>query len=132
MSYEFDSSLSQLPAAWDRNFNAEYYVYEVVNEHTNPVLQVFYTQPNEIHVNGLFVLGTNSILGSFGGPPQLFTSEYKLIDRSSSEVITNYIAYLGTNSLGKLITNALYGLKFPEQKTIFKYPSNRNPGVFAN
>jgi hypothetical protein len=134
MSDEFDSELSKLPRTWDRNYstNAGSYVYEVVDELTNPVLQVFYTKPNEVHVNGIFVLDTNSVLESFGEPPLLKTVSYRLISLTNGQEITNISGVFGTNSFAGVITNILYNMPQPGQRAIFKYPSNRHPGAFAN
>lgn len=133
MSDEFDTELSNLPKLWDWNYGTNVCAYEIVNENTNPVLQVFYTEPNVIHVNGVFILDTNSVLQSFGGPPQLQTvTNYKYINLTNMQEITNISEYLGTNSVGEFITNAFYNSKYPNQKAIFKYPSNRNPGVLAD
>jgi len=35
-------------------------------------------------------------------------------------------------SIGEMITNEFYKPIFPGQKAIFKYPSNRHLGVFAD
>ena len=145
MSREFDPALSKLPKNWDWNYSTNYgstynstygmYYYEIVNEFTNPVLQVFYTAPNEIHVFGIFIVNTNQMLETFGGPPQLLTLNAKFIDKKTGKEIKSkrrISKELGTNSMSSLITNYMYDLKFPESKTIFKYPFNRNPNVFAD
>ena len=141
MSREFDPALSKLPKNWDWNYSTNYnsfsglYYYEIVNEFTNPVLQVFYAAPNEIHVFGIFIVDTNQILETFGGPPQLLTLATKFINMTNMQEITNAFEIseaLGTNSMGNIMTNYMYDLKFPESKTIFKYPFNRNPNVFAD
>jgi len=141
MSREFDSAVSKLPNNWDWNYSTNYnstrgiYYYEIVNELTNPVLQVFYTAPNEIHVFGIFIVETNQILETFGAPPQLITLTSKFINPTNMQEITNVFEIskaLGTNSMGNIITNYMYDLKFPESKTIFKYPFNRNQNVFAD
>lgn len=141
MSREFDSELSKLPNNWDWNYSTNYsptygiFYYEIVNEFTNPVLQVFYTAPNEIHVFGIFIVNTNQLLETFGGPPQLLTFVEKFISKKTGKEITNVREIkkeLGTNSIGSIITNYMYGLKFPEAKTIFKYPFNRNQNAFSD
>jgi hypothetical protein len=141
MSREFDPELSKLPHKWDWNYSTNYsstrgeYYYEIVNEFTNPILQVFYSAPNEIHVFGIFIVDTNQMLETFGGPPQLLTLSSKFINTTNMQEITNvfYISEaLGTNSIGDIMTNYMYDLKFPESKTIFKYPFNRNPGAFED
>ena len=145
MSREFDPALSKLPKNWDWNYSTNYnatynstygiYYYEVVNEFTNPILQVFYTAPNEIHVYGIFIVNTNQLLETFGGPPQLLTLAQKFISNKNGKEITNVREIkkeLGTNSIGSIMTNFMYDLKFPESKTIFKYPFNRNAGAFTD
>jgi hypothetical protein len=141
MSREFDSALTNLPKSWDWNYSTNYnltygrYYYEIVNEFANPVLQVFYTAPNEIHVFGIFIVNTNQLLETFGGPPQLLTLSVKFISKKSGKEITNVREIkkeLGTNSIGSLMTNYMYDLKLPESKTIFKYPFNRNANAFSD
>jgi hypothetical protein len=141
MSHEFDSALSELPKNWDWNYSTNYnstsgtFYYEIVNEFTNPVLQVFYTAPNEIHVFGIFIVNTNQLLETFGGPPQLLTLAQKFISKKTGKESTNAREIkkeLGTNSIGAIMTNFMYGIKFPESETIFKYPFNRNPNAFSD
>ena len=143
MSDDFDSELP-IPNRWDRNYstNQYYYVYEIVNEQTNPVLQVFYTAPNEIHINGIFIVNTNLLLASFGGPPTLFNfgvGTFQSTNDITNATLKNLIFHesipLNSNTTSSefnlLISNALYHPTFPGQKPIFKYPSNRgNLGVF--
>ena len=133
--------LPKLPKNWDWNYSTNYnstsgiFYYEIVNEFTNPVLQVFYTAPNEIHVFGIFIVNTNQLLETFGGPPQLLTLSEKFISKKTGKEITSLREIkkeLGTNTIGSLMTNLMYDLKFPESKTIFKYPFNRNPDTFSN
>jgi len=134
MSDEFDSTLSSLPNNWDRNFHTNYFVYEIVNEHTNPVLQVAYPSANEIVVNGLFVVSTNQFLEGFWQPPQLMTLTHTFITLTNMEPIPegSLRVALGTNTVGELITNAMYNWTFPGRKAWFKYPSNRNRSVLAD
>jgi hypothetical protein len=134
MSDDFDSMLSSLPNNWDRNFHTNYLAYEIVNEHTNPVLQVAYPSPNEVVVNGLFVVNTNQFLEAFWQPPQLMTLTYTLVTFTNMEPIQEgHLQFaIGTNTMGELITNAMYDWTFPSRKAWFKYPSNRNRSVFAD
>jgi hypothetical protein len=131
MSDEFDDALSLLPRAWDRNCSTNSYVYEFVNEDTIPVLQVLYTAPNEVHVNGVFVVDTNSILESFGESTRLWTVDYRFVNVTNREMITNVTELISHGIVGEKITNAFYHLDQPSRKAIFKYPSNRYPSVFA-
>ena len=133
MSDAFDPLLSALPNSWDRNFHTNYLAYEIVNEKTNPVLQAFYIAPNQICINGIFIVNTNQFLEGFCQPPQLMTMDYKLIDTSNMDQIPpGAIAMaIGTNSIGDLLTNAMYDFSLPTRKAMFKYPSNRNPSALA-
>lgn len=152
MSDSFDPELP-IPPRWDRNYSTNYdayrgiYFYEVVNELTNPVLQVFYTAPNEVHVYGIFKVDDQSTLVSFGQPPQLLTFSNKVfVGLESTQRITtvslqssNFLETLAiyTNdsiaSIGEMYTNEFYRPIFPGQRAIFKYPSNRNNiGAFAD
>jgi hypothetical protein len=134
-----DSFDSMLPLPWDRNYATNAYAYEIVNEDKSPVFQAFYTKPDEIHLNGIFIVDSNSVLAAFGGQPLFVTMKYKLVDLESRQEITNIstdselASFMQTNSFGSIITNALYDMSFTNQRAIFKYPSNRNNiGVFAN
>jgi hypothetical protein len=141
MSREFDPELSKLPKNWDWNYSTNYnstrgiFYYEIVNEFSNPVLQVFYTAPNEVHIFGIFIVNTNQLLETFGGPPQLLTLNMKFISKENGKEITDADEIkkeLGTNSVATMMTNFMYDLKFPESKSIFKYPFNRYPNVFSD
>jgi hypothetical protein len=96
---------------------------------------VFYSAPNEIHVNGIFQVDSNSILAAFGQPPQLLTfyisetnaTVTSLQAESFSEMLT-----IQTNetiaSFGLRLTNEFFRPIFRFQRPI---PSSRNMGVFA-
>jgi len=148
MSDAFDPELP-IPLNWDRNYSTNYdanggiFAYEVVNELTNPVLQVVYTAPNEVHVNGIFQVDAESILASFGQQPQLLTFTNKILDSTQGSRVISLqsqtffdVLTIPTNasiaSIGEMITNEFYKPIFPGQKAIFKYPSNRHLGVFAD
>ena len=156
MSDAFDPDLP-IPDNWNRNYSTNYfsngnitggiYAYEVVNELTNPVLQVFYTAPNEVHVLGIFQVDENSVLVSFGGPPALYTfsnsvaqgvdstqriTTVSLQSQNFREIIRIYTNDT-TASLGEIYTNEFYRPIFPGQRAVFKYPSTMgNIGVFAD
>jgi hypothetical protein len=146
MSDSFDESLP-IPSRWDRNYSTNYdgnrgmYYYELVNELTNPVLQVIYAAPNEVHINGIFQVDSNSILAAFGQQPQLFT--FYLTDKTNGIVTASLQAekfhetlVINSNetiaSFGQRFTNEFFRPIFEYQRPIFKYPSNRNPGAFAD
>ena len=80
--------------------------YEMVNEFTNPVLQVFYSAPNEIHIFGIFIVDTNKLLETFGGPPQLITLTSKIFNKTNGQEITNAFDIseaFSTNSIANII-----------------------------
>ena len=153
MSDDFDPNLP-IPTHWDRNFSTNYYAngivsggiyaYEVVNEMTNPVLQVAYSAPNEVHINGIFKVDENSTFVAFGQQPMLLTFSNRLVvDTISTNRITTVsleatnfseVLHIYTNdsisSIGEMITNEFYRPIFQGQRAILKYPSNRNLGVF--
>jgi hypothetical protein len=149
MSDAFDTELSPLPLDWDRNYSTNYnedigiYAYEIVNELTNPVLQVVYTKPNEVHVNGIFQVDSNSILAAFEEQPVLGTFTYGTYDptngtTAASLQMENFHETLTLRSnetlasFGQRFTNEFFRPLFKYQKPFFKYPSNRNPGAFAD
>jgi hypothetical protein len=153
MSDTFDSDLTPIPRFWDRNYSTNYdeygngnYCYEVVNELTNPVLQVVYAAPNVVLVNGIFKIDSDSIYAAFGQPPSLLTfSNYDRYDLQTTQRITTIslksdtfseILAFRTNDtltdIGVAWTNEFYRPIFKYQRPIFKYPSNRNPGAFAD
>ena len=147
MSDDFDSELP-IPKLWDRNYstNPGIYFYEVVNELTNPVLQVFYTAPNEVHVNGIFHVDADSILASFGADPQLLTASNRIVDLKTNQQRFTTVSLQSSNFsevlaihtndsvdlVGEMLTNEFYRPVFPGQMRVFKYPSNRNPGAFED
>jgi hypothetical protein len=148
MSDDFGSQLP-IPQNWDINFSTNYdaygngvYAYEVVNELTNPVLQVVYSAPNEVHVNGIFQVDSNSILAAFGDTPVLGTFVFTNLSRSDGLIeaslqIENFHENLmirsneSIASFGQRFTNEFFRPIFKYQRPIFRYPSNRNLGVFA-
>lgn len=139
MSEEFNSALAKIPDSWDWNYSTNYddnrgvFICELVNEFTNPVLQVFYLRPDTILVNGVFVVDTNKVLWAFNCPPQLYTlGPYIFINTTNGQEITDISKYMGTNTIGEIITNALYNLKLPGQRSIFKHPSGIHLGEFED
>jgi hypothetical protein len=145
MSDDFDSELP-IPRLWDRNYstNPGIYCYEVVNELTNPVLQVFYTAPDEVHVNGIFHVDADSIFASFGADPQLLTASNRIVDLKTNQQRFTTVSLQSSNFsevlaihtndsgdvVGEMLSNEFYRPMFPGQMRVFKYPSNRNPGAF--
>ncbi|HXD00839.1 MAG TPA: hypothetical protein VN048_15970, partial [Verrucomicrobiae bacterium] len=148
MSDNFDPELP-IPPLWDRNFSTNYtattgiYAYEVVNELTNPVLQVVYSAPNEVHLNGIFQVDSNSILATFGEQPQLLTFKINDQDQTNGEITASLqadnfreILIIHSNetiaSFGQRLTNEFFRPIFKYQRPVFKYPSNRHIGDFSD
>jgi len=152
MNDDFDPELP-VPPQWDRNYSTNYfadnivsggvYAYEIVNELKNPVLQVAYSAPNEVHINGIFQVDSNSIMAAFWQPPQLFTmissnqdptngtvTESLQIDnfRETLTIITNE----SIASFGQRLTNEFFRPIFQNQRAFFKYPSNRHLGEYSD
>jgi hypothetical protein len=152
MSDSFDPELP-IPRRWDRNFSTNYYAngivsggvyaYEVVNELTNPVLQVVYAAPNVVLINGIFQVDSNSILAAFGQQPQLLTFQINgqnptqgVMTASLQSENFHETLIINSNetvaSFGQRLTNELFRPIFKYQKPIFKYPSNRHLGVLGD
>ena len=149
MNDSFDPDL-QIPRRWDRNYSTNYdeygngmFYYEVVNELTNPVLQVIYAAPNVVLVNGIFKVDSDSIYTAFGQPPSLLTFsnsvEYGLQTTQrittislQSQTFKEIIGFTTNDSIaeeGEVWTNEFYRPVFKNQHRIFKYPSYLNLGV---
>lgn len=149
MNDSFDPNLP-IPRLWDRNYSTNYdeygngfYYYEVVNELTNPVLQVAYAAPNVVFVNGIFKVDSDSIYAAFGQPPALLTfSNYVEYGLQTTQRITTIslqsqtfkeiIGFRTNDSLAEaceIWTNEFYRPIFQNQRHVFKYPSYLNLGV---
>jgi hypothetical protein len=117
MDTNLEIALTNLPDKWDINYNSN--KCEIVNEETNPVLQVVYKSPSEILVNGIFIVDECNFCGVFNAAP-LFVNPSVSFERMLSR--TDH----------KLDTNFIFRYKFPNQKAIFKYPSWKYFHVLAN
>jgi hypothetical protein len=132
MSDDVDSELTQLPGSWDRNYSTVSNIYEVVNEQTNPVLQVIYKAANEVLVNGIFFGNQYDVYASFGGIPALIPTRFRFVENQTTQDIDFAAAQRRFTNLAFAIdTNEAYGAISANQKAIFKYPSNIHPGEFA-
>jgi hypothetical protein len=132
MSDDMDSELTQLPGLWDRNYSTVSNMYEIVNEETNPVLQVIYKAANEVLVNGIFFGNKYDVYASFGGIPVLIPERFKFVENQTTQEIDFAAAQRRFTNLAFAIdTNEAYGAIAANQKAIFKYPSNIYPGEFA-
>jgi hypothetical protein len=109
---------------WDRNFTNN--VFEVVNRDTVPTLQVIYNHPNEITVNGIFLITrannlppipTNNPVAIFlHGKPMavmaVFGKNVSLIPVNPDEVAATVLQFT--------------------DKVLFKYPYWKFQGVFTD
>ena len=123
------------------NANRGMYYYEVVNELTNPVLQVCYAAPNAVVIKGIFQVDSNRFLSAFGQKPQLFTltiGEPTNGAMTASLKIENFHESLMIHSnetlasFGQRLTNEMFRPIFKNQRPLFKYPSNRKLGLFED
>jgi hypothetical protein len=140
MDDDFDHQL-QIPRMWDRNYNSN--SYEIVTETTNPVLQVIYKKANKIQVNGVYLIDPTNIYAAFDGwNPTLLSPQIRIFDLQTTQEIhaTNVFVFLDTNKTQAFNvkdisffwdSNKVYSLPLG-QKTIFKYPSWKYPGVLNN
>jgi hypothetical protein len=138
MDYDYLFNLTRhLPEQWDFNFNSDSNVFEIVNESTNPVLQVIYKAANEVQVNGIFFGNKNDIYVAFNHTPALFlpfsSAPLQIVENQTTQTVTidglkkrytNMDFFVGTNEVYDTII-------FTNQKAIFKYPAIDNPGKFA-
>ncbi len=118
-----DDSDSEIPNIWDRNYSSN--AFEIVREDGLPVLQVFYKRPNEIQVNGIFVIETNFVFAAFGNYTEFAQN---LIGGNPIHII------IGTAQEVIPATNMeqIFTMTFSNQIPIFKYPSWRHLGEYAN
>jgi hypothetical protein len=130
LSDEFDLQLADAPKLWDRNYDGNR--FEVVNEQTNPVLQVIYKKPNEIQVNGIFIVDSYDLIASFGTLPMLISPQVHVTsNQNTQKVDIKSLSTLFTNILISVDTNTAFGIQIPGQKAMFKYPSWKYPGESA-
>jgi hypothetical protein len=135
MSDDMDSQLTQLPDSWDYNYSANSNVFEIVNGHTNPVLQVIYKSANDIQVNGVFFSfdgKTNRISKAFPGIQSPFYVVFPSLDTQTlQQVSASNLNRPQAPAFVHIATDSVYDWATPTQKAIFKYPANFYPGVFA-
>ena len=127
MSDDLDSVI---PQTWDRNYSSN--AFEVVNEDGRPVLQVFYKRPNDVQVNGVFVVNGYALFESFGAMPWLISPYVRVTqNQTTQEFEIADFQRTFTNIAISMDTNAAYGTKFTDQKPIFKYPAWKYLGQYA-
>jgi hypothetical protein len=117
MSHDTESEFN-IPSTWDVNFNSD--SYEIVTGQTNPVFQAFYTSPNEIHLNAIYILNATNIFAAWNFNPSIFTL-FHTNHAEPTAALKNSIFYLDTNTS--------YDLPLFSRKTIFKYPSWKYPST---
>jgi hypothetical protein len=122
-----DNLDSQIPPNWDRNYSSN--AFEIVREDKLPVFQVIYRRPNEIQVNGIFIVSSNCILSAFEG--HIDISYFCNADGSLPDIPPWNVAY--ANILPMTITNLemAYAMTYSNQDAIFKYPAWRYLGDFV-
>lgn len=127
MSDDLDSVI---PQTWDRNYSSN--AFEVVNEDGRPVLQVFYKRPNDVQVNGVFIVNGYALFESFGAMPWLISPYVRVTqNQTTQEFEIADFQRTFTNIAISMDTNAAYGTKFTDQKPIFKYPAWKHSGQYA-
>ena len=122
MSTDMDSPL---PRRWDRNFTSN--AFEIVQQDGRPVLQVIYRRPNQVQVNGIFLVNTNRIYVSFSNAvPELNVPDfYELVGTQSVSVAT-------TPAMNKILQMFMFDFNYTNQKAMFKYPAWKHLGQFAD
>jgi len=119
MDTNMDSALTNLPRKWDVNYNSNR--FEIVNQDTNPVLQVIYKSPSEVLVNGIYVVSKSGIYAAFDSPPFMVSETFGMQPTQLMEI--EDFEKTHPNISIAMDSNALYGMRFSFVKTIFKYPS---------
>ena len=92
-----------------------------MNEDTNPVLQIIYKHPNEVQVNGIYVVNGFDIYAAFDSPPISVSEKMGLKSTQMMEI--GDFEKLFTNINVTLDTNSMFRIRISTEKTIFKYPS---------
>jgi hypothetical protein len=122
MDASLDNALTNLPSRWDVNYDSN--KFEVVNEDTNPVLQVVYKSATEVQVNGIYVVNGFDIYAAFNSLPVTFFEE--MGDNATQMMEIEDFEKLHTNISVKITdTNVFFQTKFSTAKLLFKYPSWR-------
>jgi hypothetical protein len=107
-----------LPPKWDRNFSTN--AFEIVKEDNTPLLQVIYKRPDVIEVYGVFVLDENQVFVTFGPTNSMWLQN-----------VTADSTKITADSTAQILSQAAFEADFVKRKSIFKYPSSRFQGVYA-
>jgi len=124
MDTNLEMTLTNLPIKWDINYNSNR--FEIVNQDTNPILQVVYSSPSEVHVNGVYIIDKFEIYEAFDSPDTTFSEQIifgGLKDTQFYKMNIDEFEKAFKNIVFVMDSNSVYNAKFPEQKAIFKYPS---------
>jgi hypothetical protein len=128
MSNDLDS---EIPQTWDRNYSSN--AFEVVNEDGRPILQVFYKRSNEIQVNGVFIVNNYDVYESFGALPLLISPRVRIAgNQTTQELEIEDFKKMFPKVVASVDTNAVYAIKFTDQKPMFKYPAWKHLGEYSN
>jgi hypothetical protein len=132
MDTNLDFALTNLPDKWDINYNSNR--FEIVNEDTNPVLQVIYKSPSEVHVNGIYIVDGYSIFEAFDTLPNTISPQMVFGNlQSTQQFITplENFAKIFKNVTITMNTNSIFRTKYLNQKAFFQYPSWEYLGELA-
>lgn len=130
-----DNALDRhLPPRWDRNYSSN--AFEIVREDNTPVLQVVYFRAEVIAVYGVFVLDSTHIFVTFGPTNSIWLQNLKadnasvLVDESG-HILVDEKGNVLVGEAGEVLQTAAFSADFVKRNPLFKYPSYRFPGVFA-
>jgi hypothetical protein len=114
-----DNALDRhLPPNWDRNFSTN--AFEIVREDSTPVLQVIYRRADVIEVYGVFMLDRNHVFVTFGPTNSLWLQNLTA-DNTNVTVDSSF----------EILSTTAFQADFVKRKPLFKYPSYKYPGVYA-
>ena len=131
MDTNMDLTLTNLPRLWDVNYDSN--KLEVVNEDTNPVLQVIYESPSDVRVNGVYIVNTFDVYEAFDSLPTSISAKILAVDQQGTQQMDlDVFQEQVHNIVFKMNTNSVFRERFPNAKVIFKYPSWDHLGELAN
>lgn len=130
MDTNMDSELTNLPRLWDINYDSN--KFEVVNENTNPVLQVMYKSPNEVQVNGIYIVDNIDVYAAFNSAPLWMYEVIVAVSQQSTQLMElEDFEKHATNMVFRVDTNSVFKADFSNTRPIFKYPSWKYLGELA-
>jgi hypothetical protein len=120
MDTNMDLTLTNLPRLWDVNYDSN--KLEVVNEDTNPVLQVIYESPSDVRVNGVYIVNTFDVYEAFDSLPTSISAKILAVDQQGTQQMDlDVFQEQVHNIVFKMNTNSVFRERFPNAKVIFKY-----------